>query len=174
MRTLLLALALIPTVIIDYSPTKCCYPEKLLEEVKIDPAQVKCLAVTIYGESRGEPIIGQIAVAYIIMNRAVKKTVCSVVLAPKQFSIFNNNSKLKAVAMSLDQEPLQKNSLDERSWALAKEIANMVIRRNVEDPTTGSTHYLAYKSLHSIPLWTYKFTKIAQIGNHTFFKDERV
>jgi N-acetylmuramoyl-L-alanine amidase len=35
-----------------------------------EPAQLRCLAEAIYYEARGEPIIGQIAVAQVVLNRA--------------------------------------------------------------------------------------------------------
>ncbi len=50
------------------------------------------LAATVYHEARGEPIEGQIAVAHVIMNRALKRglTVQEVVLQRKQFSCYNH------------------------------------------------------------------------------------
>ena len=47
-----------------------------------------CLALTIYYEARGEPTIGQYAVAEVVLNRAEKRdlSVCDVVYQPGQFS----------------------------------------------------------------------------------------
>lgn len=175
----LLFLTLIPTSIEVVHTTMCARPELevLVTKIvspKIDPAQEKCLAVTIFGEARGEPTQGQIAVAYTIINRAAKgKTLCKVALAPKQYSIFNDNPKLRKIAASLHLEPEQKNIIDQASWAQAVEVAQMVARKSVKDPTKGATHYVAYKSLTHIPTWTRKFKVSAKIGNHTFFVDNK-
>jgi spore germination cell wall hydrolase CwlJ-like protein len=124
----------------------------------------------IYGESRGEPELGQVSVAYTAINRSGKKTVCDVILAPKQYSIFNGNSSLRAAAMSLYIEPKHKNIIDEKAWIKAVKIAQDVMHRRVPDPTLGATHYVVYRSLTTIPAWTQTYKQTAKIGNHTFFK----
>lgn len=170
MRRLTLLLALIPTTLEMAQQLTCARPPKIVKIVKTDPVQEKCLAVTIFGEARGESEKGQIAVAHTILNRARKSTICSVALAPKQYSIFNNNPFLQQVATSLYLEPIQQNIIDTNSWKLALKIANNVLTKKSVDITHGSTHYIAYKSLKHIPKWTHKLTRTVQIGNHTFFK----
>ena len=140
--------------------------------------QSKCLAVMVYGESRGESEIGQVAVAFTAVNRATKKSVCNVVLAPKQYSIFNDNPALKAAAMSPHLEPRQKNIIDKAGWEKAVAVAKAVIRKEVDDPTNGATHYLspvAMKALgYQYPAWSRLFKKVAMIDNHIFFKDNKL
>lgn len=128
----------------------------------------------IYGEARGENLQGQVAVAFTARNRAGKtqnKTVCNVVLAPKQYSIFNDNPALRAAALDPNIEPHQKNVIDKQSWKDAMKIAQDVMRDKLEDPTNGSTHYVAFNSLKRIPKWVHIFSKTISIGNHTFFKE---
>jgi spore germination cell wall hydrolase CwlJ-like protein len=124
----------------------------------------------IYGEARGESEQGMVAVAYTAVNRAVKKRICQVVLAPKQYSIFNDNPALKAAATSLHIEPIQKNVIDTASWKTSMKIAKDVLKGKVKDPTGGSTHYVAYESLTRIPHWTTVYHKTVVIDNHTFFR----
>lgn len=154
-------------VVIASKPVRPALP---VATATIVSAEQKCLATMIYGEARGESTLGQIAVAYTAVNRAVNKTVCKVVLAPKQYSIFNNNPALRAAAMSADIEPKQKNTIDEASWDQAVHVAGLVVRKKVADPTNGATHYVAYKSLKRIPKWTYTLKTTLKLGNHTFFK----
>ncbi len=47
-----------------------------------------CLALAVYEEARGEPLVGQEAVAMVVLNRArqAHRPVCQVVFAPGQFS----------------------------------------------------------------------------------------
>ena len=147
-------------------------------DARVDTAQVKCLAVTIYGEARSEPEVGQIAVAYTILNRASKqRTLCQVALAPKQYSVFNNNPKLRAIAVSLHLIPEQKNIIDQKSWDQAVKVAQMVTRKYVEDPTGGATHYIADKVMKSkgyhYPRWSKEFKMVKEIENHKFYKDNK-
>lgn len=171
MKHILLLLALIPTTV-ELGKDIICRREV----PKIDAAQAKCLSVTIYGEARGESEQGQVAVAYTALNRAVKssKSVCNIVLSPKQYSIFNNNPELRAAAMSPHIEPKQKNIIDQKSWDSAMKVANMVIQRVVKDPTNGATHYLAPMVMkaknYRYPKWSKQYKLVAVIDGHKFFK----
>ena len=150
---------------------QACYA---YEYPKDDPVQEKCLATMIYGEARGEALLGKVAVAYTAVNRAAKKTVCAVVLAPKQYSIFNNNPKLQAVALNPKVAPPLKNIIDVASWNQSVGVASAVFRGNIPDPTDGATHYLAPKVMRSkkfrYPRWSKEYTQVAVIDNHHFYK----
>lgn len=169
-NTLILIATLLPTTLITGTITQCINTVPRTVQ-NVNKPDVHCLSVLIYGEARGESLQGKIAVAYTVVNRAKNKTLCQVALAPKQYSIFNNNPELRAAAVSLHLEPKQKNKLDNKSWAQSLAVAELVMKKAVKDPTNGATHYVAYKSLNYIPTWTRKFTIVAKIGNHTFFKD---
>jgi len=177
MRHLFLLVALLPTSlssgILSYKS------EQILPKVaKIDPQETKCLAVAIYGEARGEAVRGQVAVAYSAVNRAVKRRICDVVLAPKQYSAFNNNQALQAAAQSLTLEPLQKNKVDNESWKTALQVAENVLSKKVEDPTNGATHYLSDRVMHlkhyHYPKWSREYTMVVEIDNHKFYKKEKM
>jgi spore germination cell wall hydrolase CwlJ-like protein len=138
-------------------------------------AEIKCLATMVYGEARGEKETGQVAVAYSAVNRAKgKKSLCDVVLAPKQYSIFNNNPELRAAALSPTLPPARKNKIDQKSWENAVQVAEAVTKKKVPDPTKGSTHYLAPKAMaafgYTYPKWSYQYTLVAVIDNHKFYK----
>lgn len=141
----------------------------------VSKAQEKCLAVTIYGEARGESQKGKIAVAYTILNRAVNRTLCQVALAPKQYSIFNDNPRLRAAATNLHIQPDQKNIIDQRSWQQSLQVAKMVLNNFVIDPTHGATHYLApglMKVKHyRYPKWSKQYKLVAVIDGHKFYKN---
>lgn len=172
MRRLLLSLAFVPIMVHQGIPTMCYRGHTKI--VKVDPKQEKCLATMIYGEARGEAEKGMVAVAYTAVNRAVNKTVCGVVLSPKQYSIFNNNPALKAAAMSLHLEPKQKNIIDKESWKKALAVAKIVIRKEINDPTNGATHYLAPTVMklkrYKYPQWSKEYKLLAVIDNHRFYK----
>lgn len=136
--------------------------------------QINCLATMVYGEARSESYTGQVAVAHTAMNRAVKRSLCDVVLAPKQYSVFNNNPGLRAAAMSTLSEPNHKNSIEQAGWAKAKLVAHDVYSGKTKDPTNGATFYVADKVMKSkkyrYPKWTKQYEVVAVIENHRFFK----
>ena len=141
---------------------------------RVDPKEAKCLATTIYGEARGESVKGQIAVAYTAVNRATNRRICQVVLAPKQYSVFNDNPSLRKAAMSLKIVPRQKNIIDVISWKQATEIAEAILKKEIPDPTNGATHYFS-PSLMKIkgyiyPAWVKEYKLVAVIDRHKFYK----
>lgn len=176
MRCLLLSLAMIPAALAV--PTALPTGRVVLGEPtivdEIDPQQEKCLATMVYGEARGEPELGQVAVAYTALNRAKNRTVCDVILAPKQYSIFNDNPSLRAAAMSLKVDPKHKNIVDEWAWEKAKKVAQIVMRRKVPDPTKGSTHYLAPVAMEALgyeyPEWSKQYKLVTVIHGHKFYR----
>lgn len=144
--------------------------------VSVDPQEVKCLATMVYGEARGESVQGKIAVAWSAVNRQLKKankTVCQVVLAPLQYSIFNNNPTLRAAATSLDIEPRQKNAIDTETWVESQRVAEQVLAGYAPDPTGGATHYIADRVMRQkgyvYPKWSRQYRQVAVIENHRFF-----
>lgn len=177
MRAILLLLLAVPLVITEQAVIHVRHGTPVPPKVVVvpDPVQEKCLATMVYGEARGETDNGKIAVAWTAMNRASKKTVCKVVLAPKQYSIFNDNPTLRMAAMSLNVEPKQKNVVDSASWQRAVSIARAVYRKEISDPTEGATHYLAPVVMktkgYTIPQWARKFTFKGQIDNQLFYKE---
>jgi spore germination cell wall hydrolase CwlJ-like protein len=172
MRYLIILLALIPTLMhTETVPLQ----QPIKKQILVNTKEEKCLAVMIYGEARGEPIKGKIAVAYTALNRAVKKTVCKVVLARRQYSIFDNNPSLRAAALSSDLEPHKKDNLvDIKSWEESIKVAQLVMRKVVEDPTMGSTNYLAPKLMktrgYRCPKWSKVYKLMVTIEHHKFYK----
>lgn len=174
MRQLLLSLALIPAVCIPAETNMCFRDTRAEAAYQYQQTQEKCLATMVYGEARGEVKTGQVAVAYTALNRAVNRSVCDVILAPKQYSIFNDNAELIAAAKSPDKNPDLKNEIDEESWKSAVEVARLVMNKEVADPTKGSTHYLAPKVMkikgYKYPKWSKQYTLVAVIDNHKFYR----
>ena len=173
MRYLLLTLAFVPAAVQIGTPM-ICYMDPSIESA-VDSQEEKCLATMVYGEARGEPEKGQIAVAHTAMNRSSKKTICEIVLAPKQYSIFNNNPELRKVAQSLVLEPRQKNIIDSAGWAQAQRVAKLVLQGKTVDFSNGATHYIADRVMkikgYKYPKWSRKYTQVAMIGDHRFFRD---
>lgn len=127
------------------------------------------LAVCLYGEARGEPREGKIAVASVIKERVHRggwygEGYHGVILKPKQFSCFNtgdpNFPKLFDIAGDFSTH-VQKNS----SLAECHEIARGIIGGEIK-PSVCATHY---KTLSCKAAWADKMHKIATCGAHEFY-----
>ncbi len=112
------------------------------------------LTLNIYHEARGEPEIGQLAVAHVTLNRAIaeQKSLPEVILAPKQFTW---TSQKRAYA------PLERNSLQ---TSLAVAIKAMV----TPDFTQGATFYHHVKV---DPKWAASKVFVARYGAHKFYRN---
>lgn len=145
MKQLLLSLALLT-------------PLPALPDVAIkalfDKTEFKCLVKNIYYEARGEPILGQEAVALVTINRAKStafktSNICDTVYAKYQFS-WTLNKKLKVT--------------DNDAWKRAEEIAYKVLSGNTSLKNFNATHFHA---IYVNPGWGK--TKKAKIGKHIFY-----
>ena len=132
---------------------------------RLDKKQMRCLALNVYFEARGEAAEGQLAVAMVTMNRVKSRhypnSVCGVVWQRKQFSWTHDG---KADRPS-----------DKRAWDLAQKIArfaylrygNLTERtRNALDLTKGALHY--YAPHITLPYWAEAHSVTREIGGHVF------
>lgn len=127
---------------------------------------IDVLARTLWGEARGEPAEGKIAVAWVICNRVAKprwwgRDVISVCRKPWQFSCWNENdpNRTKLLAVTPATE----------SFLRCIARAAGVLAGIYTDPTGGATHYL---NPHlADPDWDDGMIVTARIGRHVFFKE---
>jgi spore germination cell wall hydrolase CwlJ-like protein len=134
-------------------------PPVIPRPIEEDPA-----ALTVWAEARGEPPLGQEAVAHTIMNRArsgdFPPTPEEVVLQEKQFSAWNPGDPNLTKMESLPH--------DDPAYLEAKRIMEEVMAGQRPDPTGGATHYHS-KSIPP-PSWAPSLRKTAEIGGHVFYK----
>lgn len=133
------------------------------------------LALTIWGEARGESVEGQIAVANVIMNRwrnnpEKYKSVKEVCFEPKQFSCWNDNDpnreKLRILSDQLDRGVVP-SQIKQQLY-----IARGILGFNLLDNTKGSRNYVTRNLYDSEnrPSWAkHPITDPIRIGNHVFF-----
>lgn len=124
----------------------------------LNPDDLFCIATAVYHEARGEPITGQIAVAYAIKNRVGSNdfpdTACGVVYDEKYAVQFTGIKKARPDYSS-------------KAWDRAVEVAVLSWIGFVDDPTGGARFYYNPKKAER-PSWT-RIKIAAIIGNHTFF-----
>lgn len=132
---------------------------------------IEILALTIYGEARGEPVEGQIAVANVVRNRAITngstyRTEC---LKSHQFSCWNETDPNKVILYELTEKLMHgmdfPHELKQQVW-----IASGIVGSALSDNTGGAKNYLEKKLYESAkaPRWTTTMTGIRFIGNHVF------
>ena len=108
---------------------------------------LKCMATNVYREARGEPFVGQVEVAKVVLARVEDKrwpnTACKVIYQPHQFSWTNKYKDVKYNLQSLNAVASAYNSEDIKY-----------------------THYHA-KSVK--PSWRKRLKEGITIGNHIFY-----
>jgi len=112
-------------------------------------ALLLCLALNIYYESRGEPEIGQIAVAHVTQNRVNKNNsnICKEVFKKNQFSWTRKSYRIPP-----SSDP---------AWQKSLAIANTF--KTHKDPTGGCLYF----SGQEIKM---NRRQVKQIGNHRFYR----
>jgi N-acetylmuramoyl-L-alanine amidase len=122
----------------------------------LDPSEVICLSQNVYHEARGESLPGQLAVAYVTLNRVEDdrwgSTICDVVSQPKQFS------------WTAGEAP--KSVTEPHAYETAVVVALMAMTGLTGDPTQSATHYYAHDKV--TPSWSKRFDVTTVIGSHTF------
>jgi spore germination cell wall hydrolase CwlJ-like protein len=135
-----------------------------------DVFEIALIALTVWGEARGEDYAGKLAVAYVIKNRMTRRQVkvSRVVLAPWQFSFWNTE----------DPSRSRISEIDEFSdvWQDCLRAAASAYLATDPDPTNGAEYYMNVDVVRrqrggTLPLWwrsdTDPDTEV-KIGSHTF------
>ncbi len=136
------------------------------------PVDADTLARTLWGEARGEGEAGMRAVAFVVLNRAARRTywgatVGAVCRKPYQFSCWNaTDPNLYKVLTVTPNDPQFRQALD-IAVALLADARGLV---PAADPTGGATHYHA-RGLPQLPRWAVGHTACARIGRHVFYND---
>lgn len=115
---------------------------------------LRCLATTIYFESKGEPLAGQLAVAQVVLNRVASgrfgQGVCGVVLKRGQFG-FVRGGRLPAVNPST------------APYRTALAIAKVAMAEAWDGGEAERALYFNSRPMSGL-------TRIAAIGNHLFYR----
>lgn len=137
-------------------------PASLTELVAMQPADIelsaeeRCLAGTVYFESKGESLTGQLAVAEVVLARRdsprFPNTICGVVYQRSQFS-FVRGGRMPAIRTG------------SKAWQNAVAISQIAMNDHWESPAEGS---LFFHARRVSPGW--RLTRVAQIDNHIFYR----
>jgi spore germination cell wall hydrolase CwlJ-like protein len=122
-----------------------------------------CLTAAVYYEAANEAIVGQKAVAQVVLNRvrhpAFPGTVCGVV--------FQGSERVTGCQFTFACD----GSLARRpviaKWLRARTVAMSALAGSVEPSVGHATHYHAS---YVLPYWAPNLTKITTIGAHIFYQ----
>ncbi len=122
-------------------------------------------ARTLAQEARGEPLVGQQAVAHVLKNRLASgrwgKSLATVCLWRGQFSGWYVPSDPNfAYACNLPD--------DDQTLSHMRSVLQVALDSDM-DMTGGATHYCNLNTV-AAPLWTHGATVCGKFGNQTFWK----
>ncbi|MEL7347118.1 MAG: cell wall hydrolase [Pseudomonadota bacterium] len=122
-----------------------------------------CLAEGLYFEARGESVMGQFAVAEVILNRVdsgrYPDTVCAV--------LNQGAEKLNACQFSYNCDGHAEEIHEPKAWDRVGKVAWLMLEGRPRSLTGNATHYHA---THVSPRWSKKLKQTARIGDHVFYR----
>ena len=126
----------------------------------------RCLAQALYYEARSESVMGQLAVADVIMNRVKSgiypDTICDVV--------FEGSERRTGCQFSFACDGSMRVAVRPKTWERADELAGFVMAGLREPVTRSATHYHAS---YVDPHWADTLVPTAYIGTHIFYRFPR-
>lgn len=129
--------------------------------------ELRCMALNIYHEARGEGYAGMFAVAQVVVNRMTDDrwpdTACAVI---KQ----GGEIRRHRCQFSWYCDGRSDNPTDADAWRDAKTIARTVYNGLAPDITKGA---LWYHASHVSPSWSTRLARGPVIGDHIFYTDPR-
>lgn len=155
-------------------------PGELTEAAKVaktvDPKQLACLAKNIFYEANGEPFLGQVAVARVVMNRiqhGFGSNPCNVIYQAtyvEKQSEEGETYKTKFCQFSWVCEGKGEPNKNSPGYIQAKQIAYEVLAHDAyNDVVSKSTLFFHNVSVN--PQWPYQ--EVKKIGNHIFYSKKK-
>jgi spore germination cell wall hydrolase CwlJ-like protein len=124
---------------------------------------LRCLARAVYFEARGEDVVGQFAVAEVILNRVESplypNTICGVVNQGRE--------RRNACQFSFTCDGNPETISEPEAYAIAERIARLMKDGTPRELTDGATHF---HTTAVNPRWARRFPQTARIGSHLFYR----
>lgn len=159
--------------IVSFVPTELASVAAIaapIAPVEVDETEVRLLAATMWGEARSEGEEGMRAVAHVMVNRIGPRfgeTLSTVILSPRQFSVWNSGDPNRRLVVNLVSNP-EPYTAGDPTWEAAQRIAREVLSGQSVDPTGGA---LFYHTRAVRPRWAPQGIGRQTIGSHIFYAD---
>jgi len=161
----------VPAVVVDYQAldalAKTHDVRGALTRAVTIRREIECLALNIYFEARGEPDIGKLAVAHVVMNRVADPRfpdgVCEVIRQGGEWPRHRCQ-----FSWWCDGKSDRPNDLV--AWQHSKMLARLVYWGDTADPTRGA---LWYHADYVAPAWGQVLERAVKIGRHIFYQERR-
>ena len=131
--------------------------------------EVRLLAATVWGEARSEGEDGMRAVAHVMVNRIGPRfgeDLSTVILSPKQFSVWNRNDPNRRIVQNLARDP--SSVATDPEWLVGERVSREVLSGQSVDPTGGA---LFYHTRGVRPRWARIGQGRQTLGQHIFYAD---
>jgi len=155
-------------------------PEPVEEIVKVakvvDPKQLACMAKNIFYEASGEPLLGQAAVARVVMNRinhGFGSNPCNVIYQAtyvEKENEYGDTYKAKLCQFSWVCENKGEPNKNSPRYIQAKNIAYEVMANDAYAEVVPKST-LFFHNISVSPSWPYQ--QVKKIGNHIFYSKEK-
>ena len=132
---------------------------------RVNGGDLEDLARTVFAEARNQNLCGQIAVAFVAVNRVSRDpaewgaSVSAVVRQPRQFSPWTGARQIARLEALDELDP---------GYLAAHLAASLVLAGAVKDPTSGSTYF--HTRDMTPPRWTKRLVRTVRIGDHIFYR----
>jgi len=160
---------------ITYDPADLYVEPKETVANVVDPKQLACMAKNIFYEAGSESILGQAAVARVVINRVnhgFAKTPCAVVYQSYMVEkiIDDELTKVKLCQFSWVCEGKAEPNTNSQRYKQAQQVAYDVMANDAYNDVLPKSA-LFFHNLTVDPLWPYK--QVAKIGNHIFYSKHK-
>jgi hypothetical protein len=128
--------------------------------------QQNCLTTAVYFEARSEPVLGQLAVATVILNRvkSSKSSICGVV--------YKGANQFNACQFSFACDGKPDVVDDANAWREVLKLSKLAVANDnktysvvLDNLATATNYHADYVD----PRWSKSLTRLAKIGRHIFY-----
>jgi N-acetylmuramoyl-L-alanine amidase len=139
-----------------------------LSSIVVSKDELICLALNDYWEARSEVMAGRIAVAKVVLNRAMDRrfpsNICDIVKQTR------NRTVLHRCQFSWYCDGRSDIPYNPKAWRDSLKVATAVLQKdaNIPDPTDGA---LWYHADFIRPAWALEYETTTIIGAHVFYRE---
>lgn len=130
----------------------------------IPKEELYCLQQNIFFEARNQSTLGQVAVAWVTINRMESKvypdTICGVVWQDRQFSWTHDGKS----------DTPSDNALEQRAWEDAGLVAEVTLLDWARSQASPVEDAVMYHADYVNPYWAASYETVTKIDSHIFYR----